>query len=146
MKEYWNRPEATAEAIRDGWFHSGDIGFLDEDGFLTLVDRKKDMIISGGENVYPAEVEKVLLEHEGVAEAAVVGKADPKWGEVPVAFVVAVPGSTLDPDALLAFCASRIAKYKTPKQVIVREALPHNAAGKILKQELKREVARSDLR
>lgn len=143
MKEYWNRPEATAEAIRDGWFHSGDIGFLDEDGFLTLVDRKKDMIISGGENVYPAEVEKVLLEHAGVAEAAVVGKPDPKWGEVPVAFVVAVPGKTLDPDALLAFCASRIAKYKTPKQVIVREALPHNAAGKILKQELKGEVARS---
>ena len=143
MKEYWNRPEATAEAIRDGWFHSGDIGFLDEEGFLTLVDRKKDMIISGGENVYPAEVEKVLLEHGGVAEAAVVGKADPKWGEVPIGFVVAVPGQTLDPDELIAFCASRIAKYKTPKAVVVRTSLPHNAAGKIVKQELKKEVAKS---
>ena len=141
MKGYWNRPEATAEVIRDGWFHSGDIGFLDEDGFLTLVDRKKDMIISGGENVYPAEVEKVLLEHPSVAEAAVIGRADEKWGEVPIAFVVAVPGQTLDAQELLAFCASRIAKYKTPKEVIVRVSLPHSAAGKILKKELKREAA-----
>ncbi|MFW5740406.1 MAG: acyl-CoA synthetase [Myxococcota bacterium] len=141
MKEYWKRPDATAEAIRDGWFHTGDIGFLDEDGFLTLVDRKKDMIISGGENVYPAEVEKVLLEHTSVAEAAVVGKKDDKWGEVPVAFVVPVPGQKLSPEDLVAFCAGRIAKYKNPKEVIVRESLPHNAAGKILKQELKKEVA-----
>lgn len=138
MKGYWNRPEATAEAIRDGWFHTGDIGFLDEDGFLTLVDRKKDMIISGGENVYPAEVEKVLLEHAGVAEAAVIGKPDDKWGEVPVAFVVAVPGQSLAEDDLIAFCASRIAKYKTPKQIILRESLPHNAANKIVKKELKK--------
>jgi len=99
------------------------------------------MIISGGENVYPAEVEKVLLEHPSVAEAAVIGRADEKWGEVPIAFVVAVPGQTLDAQELLAFCASRIAKYKTPKEVIVRVSLPHSAAGKILKKELKREAA-----
>ena len=140
MKGYWNRPEATAEVLRDGWFHSGDIGFLDDDGFLTLVDRKKDMIISGGENVYPAEVEKVLLEHPAVAEAAVVGKPDEKWGEVPIAFVSPVPGQTLDAQELLHFCSSRIAKYKTPKQVLIRDSLPHSAAGKILKQQLKREV------
>jgi acyl-CoA synthetase (AMP-forming)/AMP-acid ligase II len=126
--------------LRDGWFHSGDIGFLDDDGFLTLVDRKKDMIISGGENVYPAEVEKVLLEHPAVAEAAVVGKPDEKWGEVPIAFVSPVPGQTLDAQELLHFCSSRIAKYKTPKQVLIRDSLPHSAAGKILKQQLKREV------
>ena len=141
MKGYWNRPEATAEAIRDGWFHTGDIGYLDEDGYLTLVDRKKDMIISGGENVYPAEVEKVLLEHAGVAEAAVIGKKDPKWGEVPVAFVVPVPGQKLEPQVLIDFCASRIAKYKTPKQVVIRTSLPHNAANKIVKKELKKELA-----
>jgi fatty-acyl-CoA synthase len=141
MKGYWNRPQATEEAIRNGWFHSGDIGFLDEEGFLTLVDRKKDMIISGGENIYPAEVEKVLLEHAGVAEAAVVGKPDSKWGEVPVAFVVPTPGKTLESEELIAFCAERIAKYKVPKLVIVRESLPHNAADKIVKQELKRELS-----
>ncbi len=141
MAGYWNRPEETAKVLRDGWFHTGDIGYLDEDNFLTLVDRKKDMIISGGENVYPAEIEKVLLEHPGIAEAAVVGRADPKWGEVPVAFVVPRPGYALTAGEIVGFCADRIAKYKTPKDVILREVLPHNAAGKIMKPALKRELA-----
>ncbi len=141
MAGYWNRPEETAKAIRNGWFHSGDIGYLDDEGFLTLVDRKKDMLISGGENVYPAEIEKVLLEHPGIAEAAVVGRADGRWGEVPVAFVVIRPGHVLTSEELIQFCAERIAKYKTPKEVILRDALPHNAAGKIMKPALKRELA-----
>ncbi|HQP34830.1 MAG TPA: o-succinylbenzoate--CoA ligase [Polyangiaceae bacterium] len=141
MAGYWNRPEETAKALKNGWFHSGDIGYLDEDGYLTLVDRKKDMIISGGENVYPAEIEKVFEQHPGVAEVAVVGLPDAKWGEVPVAFVVVRPGYQLDGDELLKFCAERIAKYKTPKEVILREALPRNAAGKVLKPTLRREVS-----
>ena len=140
MKGYWNRPEETEKALRNGWFYSGDVGYLDEDGYLTLVDRKKDMIISGGENVYPAEIEKLLEQHPGVAEVAVVGKADAKWGEVPVAFVVLRQGYQLTPEEVIAYCAERIAKYKTPKEVRVKEALPRNAAGKILKPTLRREL------
>jgi acyl-CoA synthetase (AMP-forming)/AMP-acid ligase II len=138
MAGYWNRPDETAKALREGWFYSGDIGYLDEDHYLVLVDRKKDMIISGGENVYPAEVEKVLEQHAAVAEVAVVGRPDAKWGEVPVAFVVLRTGHPATADELIEFCSSRIARYKTPKEVVVRDALPRNAAGKILKPELRR--------
>jgi fatty-acyl-CoA synthase len=140
MAGYWNRPEETSKALRQGWFYSGDIGYLDEDSYLVLVDRKKDMIISGGENVYPAEVEKVLEQHPAVAEVAVVGRADARWGEVPVAFVVLRKGEQASAEELVEFCSSRIARYKTPKDVIVRQALPRNAAGKILKPELRREL------
>jgi fatty-acyl-CoA synthase len=143
MAGYWNRPEETAKVLRGGWFYSGDIGYLDEDGYLVLVDRKKDMIISGGENVYPAEIEKIIELHPAVAEVAVVGKPDPKWGEVPVAFVAPKPGQTIVPDELIAFCAERIARYKMPKQVIVRDALPRNATGKIVKPALRKELASS---
>jgi fatty-acyl-CoA synthase len=141
MAGYWNRPEETAKVLRDGWFYSGDIGFLDEDSYLVLVDRKKDMIISGGENVYPAEIEKVLEQHPAVAEVAVVGRADARWGEVPVAFVVLRKGSHASCEELLELCARRIARYKTPKEILVRDALPRNAAGKILKPELRRQLA-----
>ncbi|MBN2358850.1 MAG: long-chain fatty acid--CoA ligase [Deltaproteobacteria bacterium] len=140
MRGYWNRPDETASALRGGWFHSGDIGFVDDAGYLTLVDRKKDMIISGGENVYPAEIEKVLQEHAGVAEVAVVGRPDAKWGEVPVAFVVPRRGCQLTADELLAFCRDRIGRYKQPKEFFFRQALPRNAAGKVLKPELRREA------
>ncbi|MFH0900562.1 MAG: AMP-binding protein, partial [Pseudomonadota bacterium] len=140
MLGYWHRPEETAKAIRDGWFYSGDIGFLDEAGYLTLVDRKKDMIISGGENVYPAEIEKVLQEHPGVAEVAVVGRPDAKWGEVPVAFVVPRKSYQLTAEELLKFCQDRIGRYKQPKDFFFKQALPRNAAGKVLKPALKREA------
>jgi acyl-CoA synthetase (AMP-forming)/AMP-acid ligase II len=142
MAGYWNRPDETARTIRNGWLHSGDIGFLDADGFLTLVDRKKDMLISGGENVYPAEIEKLLAGHPDVADVGVVGRADKQWGEVPVAFVVAREGRSLTAEALSQFCGGRIAKYKTPKDFIFKKALPRNAAGKLVKAELKAELKR----
>ncbi|MDX9721634.1 MAG: long-chain fatty acid--CoA ligase [Myxococcota bacterium] len=138
MKGYWKRPEETAKAIRDGWFYSGDIGFLDEDGYLTLVDRKKDMIISGGENVYPAEIEKLLAGMPAVADVAVVGKSDPKWGEVPVAFVVCREGMSLQADEVVRYCDEHLARYKVPRDVRLISALPRNAAGKLIKAEIKK--------
>jgi fatty-acyl-CoA synthase len=143
MAGYWNRPEETARTIRNGWLHSGDIGFLDADGFLTLVDRKKDMLISGGENVYPAEIEKLLAGHPDIADIGVIGRADAQWGEVPVAFVVAREGKTLTAEALTQYCGGRIAKYKTPKDFYFRTALPRNAAGKLVKAELKAELKKT---
>jgi fatty-acyl-CoA synthase len=143
MAGYWNRPEETARAIRNGWLRSGDIGYLDEDNYLTLVDRKKDMIISGGENVYPAEVEKTLAGHPAIADVAVVGRPDPKWGEVPVAFVVLRPGASATPDDLIGYCGGRLARYKTPREYVLRPALPRNAAGKLIKAEIKRDLARA---
>ena len=140
MVGYWNRPEETAHALRGGWFHSGDLGSLDSDGFLTIVGRIKDMIISGGENIYPAEVEALLRDHGAVDEAAVVGIADPKWGEVPIAFVTVVPGQHVSPDELTAYCAAKIAKYKVPKRVYLRGEMPRNALGKIVKPTLIRDV------
>ena len=136
---YWNRPEATAEAFRDGWFHTGDLARLDEDGCLYIVDRKKDMFISGGENVYPAEVEQAIYELPQVAEAAVVGVPDPKWGEVGRAVLVLKPGQDLSADDLLAHLAGRLARYKIPRSVVFAKALPRNAAGKVLKNELRSE-------
>ncbi|TPL85982.1 AMP-binding protein [Mesorhizobium sp. B2-3-12] len=135
---YWNRPEETARAFTsDGWFRTGDIARRDDEGFVTLVDRRKDMFISGGENVYPVEIEMVLLEHPDIAEAAVIGVADERWGEVGRAFVVVKPGRTVDPAALASHCGDRIARYKVPKQFLLAEALPRTASGKIQKHILR---------
>jgi len=140
---YWMLPEATAEAFRNGWFHTGDLGRIDEDGFITLVDRKKDMIITGGENVYPVEVENVLYRHDAVTEAAVIGLPDEKWGESVTAIVALAPGAAASADDLIAFTRDRIAHFKCPRRVEFTEALPRNATGKILKTELRRQYGGS---
>lgn len=135
---YWARPEETARAFTaDGWFRTGDLGRRDADGFVTIVDRKKDMFISGGENVYPVEVEAVLIAHADVREAAVIGIADAKWGEVGRAFVVAAPGAALTAEALAEHCANAIARYKVPKEFVLIESLPRSGAGKVLKNLLR---------
>ena len=134
---YWQRPEVTAEAIVDGWLHSGDVAVRDEDGYFTIVDRWKDMFISGGENVYPAEVENVIYQLPPVAEAAVIGVADERWGEVGRAFVVLKAGQSLTAEAIIAHCQSQIARYKVPKSVVFIDKLPRNAAGKVVKDELR---------
>ena len=136
MSGYWNNPEATAEAFAGGWFHSGDLVRMDEDGYVWVVDRKKDMIISGGENIYCAEVENVLAGHPQIVEVAVIGRAHEKWGEVPIA-VAAVAGDPLRLDDLLEFLAERLARYKHPKALEIVDALPRNPAGKVLKTELR---------
>jgi fatty-acyl-CoA synthase len=137
FKGYWRDVEATDRAFAGGWFHSGDIGVLDEDGYLFVVDRLKDMIVSGGENIAGSEVERVLYEHESVLEAAVVGRPDERWGEVPVAFVVLRAGRSATADELIAHCASQLAKYKVPKDVTFLDALPRNPSGKVLKRDLR---------
>ena len=137
MQGYWNRPEATAEALAGGWFHTGDLARLDEEGDLTIVERKKDMFISGGENVYPAEVENALFELAPVSEAAVVGIPDEKWGEVGRAVVVLKEGQTLTEAEVLDHLRGRLARFKVPKQVVFTDRLPRNAAGKVLKTELR---------
>ena len=136
---YWNRPDATAEALVDGWLHSGDAAMVDDEGFYTIVDRWKDMFISGGENIYPAEVENVIYQHPGVAEVAVIGIAHPKWQEVGRALVVLKSGHTLTEEEVIAFCQGKLAKYKIPKSVVFIDALPRTAAGKVLKRELRDE-------
>ncbi|MCR1786442.1 AMP-binding protein [Nocardioides carbamazepini] len=137
MRGYLNRPEATAEALGDGWLHTGDVGILDEDGYLRIVDRIKDMIIRGGENIYPKEIENVLHGAPEVLEAAVVGGPDPVYGEVVVAFVSARPDTTVDVDALLARCRAELAKIKVPVALHVLDALPKNPVGKIDKPALR---------
>lgn len=137
MAGYWRNPEATAAAVRDGWLWTGDVGSLDADGFLTLKDRSKDLLISGGSNIYPREVEEVLLTAPGVDEVAVVGAPDPEWGEVVVAFVVARPGAVPTDAMLDAHCLERIARFKRPKRYVFVEALPKNHYGKVLKTELR---------
>jgi len=134
---YADRPEETARAIRDGWLHTGDLGLLDAEGYLYVLDRRDDLIVSGGENVYPAEVEAALLAHPAVAEAGVVGVDDPAWGQVPVAYVVPRPDLSVTPDALIAFCRERLARYKVPARVTLVDALPRNASGKLLRRELR---------
>jgi acyl-CoA synthetase (AMP-forming)/AMP-acid ligase II len=135
---YWNNSIATAEALRDGWMHSGDVGYVDEDNYLYLVDRKKDMIISGGENIYSREVEDALHSHADVIEAAVIGVADAKWGEAVKAFVVLAAGATLSAEAMIEHARTRIARYKCPKHVVFVDALPRIANGKIDKMALRR--------
>jgi long-chain acyl-CoA synthetase len=131
---YWRNPDATAEALRGGWLHTGDVGACSPDGFLTLMDRSKDLIISGGSNIYPREIEEVLLTHPDIREASVIGRPDPDWGEVVVAYVVgAAPRQALD-----ALCLDRIARFKRPKDYVFVDTLPKNNYGKILKTELRK--------
>ena len=137
MKGYWRDPEATATALRDGWLHTGDVGVLDEDGFLTLLDRSKDLIISGGSNIYPREIEEVLLRHPDVHEVSVVGQPHPEWGEEVVAFVVCRSGTAASEQELDALCLQNIARFKRPKVYRFVERLPKNNYGKVLKTELR---------
>ncbi|OHU95449.1 long-chain-fatty-acid--CoA ligase [Mycobacterium talmoniae] len=137
MKGYYKKPEATAEAFRHGWFHTGDLAYRDEDGYFFIVDRKKDLVIRGGYNVYPREIEEVLFEHPGIAGAAVIGKPDAKLGQEVLAFVVAAAGATLAPEDVIAHCKARLAAYKYPREVRIVESLPMGPTGKILKKELK---------
>ncbi len=137
MKGYWNKPEATRAALGNGWFHSGDAGYFDADGYLYIYDRVKDMIVSGAENVYPAEVENALFSHPAVADVAVIGVPDDKWGEAVKAIVVVKPGMTLGAEELSQYARTRIAGYKVPKSYDFVAALPRNASGKVLKRELR---------
>jgi acyl-CoA synthetase (AMP-forming)/AMP-acid ligase II len=137
MREYWNKPDATDDAFRGGWYHSGDAGYLDRDGYLYLVDRVKDMIVTGGENVYPAEVESVLAGHPAVADVAVIGVPDDVWGESVKAIVVRRPGQALTESEFLDWSRGRLAGYKRPRSVDFIEAIPRNPSGKVLKRELR---------
>ncbi|MGB0631788.1 MAG: AMP-binding protein [Alphaproteobacteria bacterium] len=140
MKGYWNNPEASARTLHGGWLHTGDMGALDESGFLTLKDRSKDLIISGGSNIYPREVEEVLLRHDGVLECSVIGRPHPEWGEEVVAFVVAKDGADVKEADLDALCLEHIARFKRPKAYRFIDALPKNNYGKVLKTELREEA------
>jgi acyl-CoA synthetase (AMP-forming)/AMP-acid ligase II len=137
MLGYWDRPEETAEALRGGWMHTGDAGWMDDEGFVYLTDRMKDMIISGGENVYSVEVETVLAQHPAVATCAVIGVPDDTWGERVHAVVVPAAGTTVTLEELRTFCADRLAGYKTPRSMDVVDALPFSAVGKVLKRTLR---------
>ena len=141
MLGYWNDPEKTAEAFRNGWFHSGDLGVIDDEGYLYVVDRKKDMIKTGGENVASREVEEALYAHPGVAEVAVFAVPDPRWIEAVTAAVIPRSGQTLNEDELIAFCKQRLASFKSPKYIVIVDTLPKNASGKILKRELRNSYA-----
>ena len=137
MRGYVNRPEATSHALAGGWLRTGDLGYLDEAGYLYVASRRDDLIVSGGENVYPAEVEAVLLSHPAIEEAAVLGAPDERWGQVPVAFVKLRAGVTADESTAIAFCRERLAGYKVPKRVRFVDALPRNAGGKVLRNALR---------
>jgi acyl-CoA synthetase (AMP-forming)/AMP-acid ligase II len=144
MLGYWRRPEANEEAFAGGWFHTGDLGRANEAGYVAIVDRKKDMIITGGENVYSREVEEVIYTVPGVAEAAVIGLPDPHWGENVCAVVVTAPGATVTELAVIEQCRADLAGYKKPKRVVFVDELPRNASGKILKRELRDRLTASD--
>jgi acyl-CoA synthetase (AMP-forming)/AMP-acid ligase II len=139
MLGYWRRPDLTAQALCDGWLRTGDLGWMDDQGYVHLTDRKKDMIITGGENVYSSEVEVVLCEHDAVAEAVVIGVPDEQWGERVHAIVVARESVTLDVDAVQAFCRGRLAGYKVPKGIELRDSVPRLPTGKIAKAALRDE-------
>jgi fatty-acyl-CoA synthase len=143
MREYWNQPEATAEAVKDDWLYTGDLARVDEEGYFYIVDRAKDMIVSGGLNTYPAEVENVIYSFPKVSQAAVIGLPHKVWGEMVAAVVVSKPGETIEEAELIEFCRENLADYKCPKTVILSEALPLNAAGKVLKRQLREEFAGS---
>jgi long-chain acyl-CoA synthetase len=140
MKGYWRDEAATAKTLREGWLHTGDVGAIDARGYLTLKDRSKDLIISGGSNIYPREVEEVLQRHPAVAEVSVIGEPDPEWGENVIAFVVRRAGAEIDAGALDALCLSNIARFKRPKRYVFLDALPKSAYGKILKTELRKRL------
>jgi fatty-acyl-CoA synthase len=131
LYEYWGNTEATAEALRDGWYHTGDIGSRDQDGYFYIQDRKKNMIVSGGENIYPAEVERVLHDHPCIAEAAVVGRPDPKWQEVPVAYVVCHKDKAIEAEELRSFVGQHLARFKIPREIVFVDSLPRTALGKV---------------
>jgi acyl-CoA synthetase (AMP-forming)/AMP-acid ligase II len=137
MRGYWNLAEASAKALAGGWMHTGDAGRLDEQGYLFIEDRVKDMIVSGGENVYPREVENILFQHPAVADAAVIGVPDPRWGEAVKAIVVVKAGASVTAEALIAFCRDQLGGYKLPRSVDFADALPRNPSGKVLKRELR---------
>jgi len=145
MKEYYRNPEATAETLRNGWFHSGDLVRQDEEGFVYIVGRKKDMIISGGENIYSAEIEDVLYEHPKVLEAAIIGVHDEVWGEAVMAVVVPMPGEELTKEEIIEWCGEKLASYKKPRYVDFVDELPKNAAMKVLKYELREKYGKSVL-
>jgi acyl-CoA synthetase (AMP-forming)/AMP-acid ligase II len=137
MKGYWNNAKATNETFKDGWFYSGDLGYFDEDEFLYIHDRLKDMIVSGGENIYPAEVENALMSNPDILDAAVVGIPDNKWGEATKAFVVLRSNNILSEDEIINYVKTKIASYKCPKSVDFIDALPRNPSGKVLRRELR---------
>ena len=137
MQSYYKNTEATKEAIKDEWLYTGDLATVDEDGYFYIIDRKKDMIVSGGENIYPREIEEVLLRHQAIADIAVVGIPDPIWGETVKAFVVTKEGETVTEKDVIDFCKKHLATYKKPKQVAFISTIPRNSSGKVLKRILK---------
>jgi len=138
MKGYYKKPQETAAALKDGWFYLGDIGFMDEEGYLTIVDRKKDIIIAGGFNVYPQEIDEVLMGHPKILEACAIGVSDPYRGETVKAYVVLMPGETLSEEDVIAYCRKNLASYKAPRSIVFIDELPKSAVGKILRREIKR--------
>jgi acyl-CoA synthetase (AMP-forming)/AMP-acid ligase II len=137
MKGYWRNSEATTETLRNGWLHTGDVGYMDKEGYLLIMDRSKDMIISGGENIYPREIEEVIIQHAAVREVAIVGVPDPKWGEAIKAVVAVVPEKSTTEKDLISFCKDNIASYKKPKSVDFVDEWPKSNYGKILKREIR---------
>ena len=137
LAEYWRNPEATRESITDGWFHTGDIGHVDEEGWVYIDDRKKDLVISGGENIYPAELENVLAGSALFVEAAVVGIPDDRWGEIPIVVAAQDSGKAQDSEAVLKLFTGQVAPFKVPKKVFWVDALPRNVMGKVLKHEIR---------
>ena len=137
MMGYWNLPEATAEAVIDGWMHTGDAGYMDERGFIYIQDRIKDMVVSGGENIYPSEVENVLIGHKAVLDAAVIGIPSDRWGEALLAFLQLKPGESVTPEQIVDFCRGRLAGYKIPRRIEAIDLIPRNASGKVLKKDLR---------
>jgi len=138
MKGYYKKPQETAAALKDGWFYLGDIGFMDEEGYLTIVDRKKDIIIAGGFNIYPQEIDEVLMGHPKILEACTIGVSDPYRGETVKAYVVLMPGETLSEKEVIAYCRKNLAAYKAPRSIVFINELPKSAVGKILRREIKR--------
>jgi acyl-CoA synthetase (AMP-forming)/AMP-acid ligase II len=145
MLGYWNRPEETAQALRNGWMHTGDSGFMDESGYVFIVDRMKDMIITGGENVYSVEVENVIASHPSVAMCAVIGLPDPVWGERVHVVVQPRPGTTVSLEELVAICREKISGYKSPRSLSLVDSMPLSPAGKILKRELRAQAGTSSM-
>jgi fatty-acyl-CoA synthase len=137
MKGYWRNPAATAEAIRDGWLHTGDAAYMDDEGYLFLQDRIKDMIVSGGTNIYPSEIESALLEHHDLRDVAVIGVPDETWGEAALAVCVTRSGAPIEAEALIAFCRARLGGYKIPRHYVFVDELPRNSSGKVLKRVLR---------
>ena len=137
MKGYWNKPEETAEVLRDGWLYTGDLGYRDEDGYFFITERKKDIIIKGGENIAPREIEEVLFSHPKISEAAVIGIEDSVYGEDIKAFVVLMPGESAAPEEIISYCVNKLKHFKSPREVEFLEALPKSLVGKVLKKELR---------